>query len=61
MIQKIDESLVQSNYPITPADSSLFIKKHGDKIGAVLLYVDGLIIIGDDNAEIHKTKKNMLV
>ena len=45
---KIDEFLMTSGYSMAHADSSLFIKVHGVKMAIVLVYVDDLIITGDD-------------
>ena len=55
---KIFEFLTQSGYLVTLADSILFFKANEGKIAIVLVYVDDLIIIGDDEAEILRTKKN---
>jgi hypothetical protein len=43
------------------ADSSLFVKVKEAKIAIVLVYVDDLIITGDDDAEIYQTKENLSV
>ncbi|KAE8720906.1 tir-nbs resistance protein [Hibiscus syriacus] len=48
-------------YVLTPADSSLFAKINEGKLAIVLVYVDDLIIIGDDEAEILQTKENLSV
>ncbi|RVW91817.1 Retrovirus-related Pol polyprotein from transposon TNT 1-94 [Vitis vinifera] len=58
---KIAEFLTQSGYSITPADSSLFVKANGGKLAIVLVYVDDLIITGDDVEEICQTKENLSV
>ena len=58
---KIAEFLTQSGYSITPADSSLFVKANGGKLAIVLVYVDDLIITGDDVEEIFRTKENLSV
>ena len=49
---KIVEFLTQSGYSVTYADSSLFAKANGERIATVLVYVDDLIITGDDVEEI---------
>ncbi|KAE8691720.1 Detected protein of unknown function [Hibiscus syriacus] len=46
-------------YVLTPADSSLFVKANEGKLAIVLVYVDDLIITGDDEAEILQTKENL--
>ncbi|KAL6327296.1 hypothetical protein AAG906_018596 [Vitis piasezkii] len=48
-------------YVLTPADSSLFVKANGGKLAIVLVYVDDLIITGDDVEEICRTKENLSV
>ncbi|KAM2157970.1 hypothetical protein ACFX1X_041960 [Malus domestica] len=58
---KIAEFLTQSGYSVTPADSSLFVKANEGKLAIVLVYVDDLIITGDDEAEIIRTKENLSV
>ena len=58
---KIDEFSIQSGFFIAPANSNLFVKKHGDKLVVVLVYVDDLIITGDDEAEIQRIRKNLSV
>ena len=49
---KIVEFLVQSELSVAPADSSLFVKFQEGKLAIVLVYVDDLIITGDDEDEI---------
>ncbi|KAL5769820.1 hypothetical protein ACOSP7_013974 [Xanthoceras sorbifolium] len=58
---KIAEFLTRSGYLVTSADSSLFAKAKGGKIAIVLVYVDDLIITGDDVEEICRTKENLSV
>ncbi|KAE8681852.1 hypothetical protein F3Y22_tig00111303pilonHSYRG00095 [Hibiscus syriacus] len=58
---KIAEFLTKSGYSVTPADSSLFVKANEGKLAIVLVYVDDLIITGDDEAEILQTKDNLSV
>ncbi|KAE8675325.1 Detected protein of unknown function [Hibiscus syriacus] len=58
---KIAEFLTKSGYSITPTDSSLFVKVNEGKLAIVLVYVDDLIITGDDEAEILQTKENLSV
>lgn len=45
---KIAEFLVQSGYLVAPADSSFFVKAQDGKLAIVLVYVDDLIITGND-------------
>ncbi|KAE8670896.1 Detected protein of unknown function [Hibiscus syriacus] len=58
---KIAEFLTKSGYLVTSADSSLFVKANEGKLAIVLMYVDDLILIGDDEAEILQTKDNLSV
>ncbi|KAE8660144.1 hypothetical protein F3Y22_tig00116958pilonHSYRG00159 [Hibiscus syriacus] len=58
---KITEFLQKSGYSVTPADSSLFVKANEGKLAIVLVYVDDLIITGDDEAEILQMKENLSV
>ncbi|RVW35720.1 Retrovirus-related Pol polyprotein from transposon RE1 [Vitis vinifera] len=58
---KIAEFLTQSGYSVTPTDSSLFVKANGGKLAIILVYVDDLIITGDDVEEICRTKENLSV
>ena len=55
---KIVEFLTQSGYSVTLANSNLFFKANEGKIAIVLVYIDDLIIVGDDEAEILRTKEN---
>ena len=58
---KIAEFLIHSGYQVTSADSSLFVKASEGKIAAVLVYVDDLIITGDFEEEIIRTKENLSI
>lgn len=58
---KIAKFLTQSGYLVTPANSSLFIKANKGKLAIVLMYVDDLIITGDDEVEILITKENLSI
>ena len=46
---KIAEFFLQSGYSVAPADSSLFVKARDEKLAIVLVYVDDLIVTGDEN------------
>lgn len=45
---KIVEFFIQRGYSITPPDSILFVRVKEGKVAIILVYVDDLIIIGDD-------------
>lgn len=50
---KIAEFLTQSGYVVAHADSSSFVKGSEGKLAILLVYVDDLIITGDDEREIR--------
>jgi len=58
---KIVEFLTRSGYLVTSADASLFIKAKGEKLAIVLVYVNDLIITGDCEEEIFRTKENLSI
>ncbi|KAJ9556278.1 hypothetical protein OSB04_010892 [Centaurea solstitialis] len=58
---KIVEFLTRSGCSVAHADPSLFIKERDGKLAIVLVYVDDLIITGDDEREIHQTGANLSV
>ena len=58
---KIAEFLLQSGYVLAPVDSSLFVKEQKGKVAIILVYVDDLIITGDDEEEAHQIRSNLLV
>ncbi|KAL9252245.1 Retrovirus-related Pol polyprotein from transposon RE1-like protein [Drosera capensis] len=58
---KIAEFFLQCGYSITPADSNLFIKNTNGKISMVLVYVDDIIITGNDEEEIKRRRRNLSV
>ena len=58
---KIAEFLTHSGYSVAHADSSLFVKAGEGKLAIVLVYVDDLIVTGDDEREIYRTKENLSV
>jgi len=47
---KIAKFLTQNGYSVTLADSNLFVKSNEGKMAIVLVYMDDLIITGDDEA-----------
>ncbi|CAN1849719.1 Retrovirus-related Pol polyprotein from transposon TNT 1-94 [Linum perenne] len=58
---KIAEFLIQNGYNLAPSDSSLFVKNQEGRIAVVLVYVDDLIITGDDEVEVTQIKANLSV
>jgi len=58
---KIVEFLTQSGYAMAHIDSSLFVKTSEGKLAMVLVYVDDLIIIGDDKGEICRIRENLSI
>lgn len=58
---KIVEFLTRSGYLVAHTDSSLFTKEREGKLAIVLVYVDDLIITGDDIQEIQQTRENLSV
>ena len=58
---EIAKLLIQSGYLIAPTNSSLFVKLQGSILATMLVYVNDLIITGDDEDEIHQTRENLVV
>ena len=58
---KIVEFLVQNGYSMAPINSSQFTKVRNENITIVLVYVDDLIITGDDEVEIGQIRDNLFV
>jgi len=58
---KIAEFLTKSGFSVSHADSSLFVKANGEKLAILLVYVDDIIITGNDVEEICQTKENLSV
>ncbi|KAI3736523.1 hypothetical protein L2E82_26344 [Cichorium intybus] len=57
--QKFTTTLTRLNFKQTHADASLFIYKQGDTFVAALIYVDDVIITGNDIAIIRDTKDHL--
>lgn len=53
------DAMKKFEYRQSNADHTLFTKKRGEKITCLLIYVDDMIITGDDLEEIEKLKKNL--
>jgi Reverse transcriptase (RNA-dependent DNA polymerase) len=56
---KLSHFLLTYKFEISSADSSLFTKHNFNGTTVVLVYVDDLIITGDDQFEIDCVKKNL--
>ena len=46
---------------MTSTDSSLFVRARDGKLAIILVYVDDLIIIGDNEAEIYQIQANLSI
>lgn len=56
---KLTTSLLSFGFTQSPLDYSLFIKQFAGKIVIILVYVDDLLITGDDMEMIQDTKINL--
>nr|GEX64286.1 putative reverse transcriptase, RNA-dependent DNA polymerase, Gag-polypeptide of LTR copia-type [Tanacetum cinerariifolium] len=56
---KFTKSLIGLGYKKSKADHSLFIYKNGDTYVAVLIYVDDVILLGNDEKWIERTKSHL--
>ena len=54
---KLSTFLLSNNYSISVADHSLFLKYNNDKLTVILVYVDDLVLTGDDTEEINTTSR----
>ena len=54
---KLSNFLLSHNYTLSSADHSLFLKRTHTKLTALLVYVDDIVLAGNDDEEItHITK-----
>ncbi|WVZ78229.1 LOW QUALITY PROTEIN: hypothetical protein U9M48_025977 [Paspalum notatum var. saurae] len=58
---KIGEFLIQNGFKVAPSDSSLFVKSKEGRLAIVLVYVDDLIITGDNTEEIQRIRDNLSI
>ncbi|KAK1413456.1 hypothetical protein QVD17_35229 [Tagetes erecta] len=58
---KIGEFLQHNDFTMSKADASLFVRKRGSKVVIVLVYVDDMIITGNDQEGIEQLKQNLSV
>jgi len=49
---KLSTFLLSNYYSISATDHSLFLKYNNDKLTVILVYVDDLVLTGDDTVEI---------
>ncbi|GJW56648.1 putative reverse transcriptase, RNA-dependent DNA polymerase, LTR copia-type gag-polypeptide [Tanacetum coccineum] len=56
---KFTKSLIGLGYKQFKADHSLFIYKNGDTYVVALIYVDDVILVGNDNKWIERTKSHL--
>jgi Reverse transcriptase (RNA-dependent DNA polymerase) len=54
---KLNSFLLKNNFVKSTADYSMFINHSGKSTTVILVYVDDIIIIGNDNDEIKKVKQ----
>jgi len=50
--EKLSTFLILQNYTLSSADHSLFLKRHDTNITIILVYVDAIVLTGNDCAEI---------
>ncbi|KAJ0865146.1 putative RNA-directed DNA polymerase [Helianthus annuus] len=58
---KMGEFMQHNDFEMSKADASMFIKSSGSKIVVVLIYVDDLVITGNDEEGINQLKQNLCV
>lgn len=58
--EKIAEFMLKNRYCVTPDELSLFMKVHNN-LSIILVYVDDLIIIGDEIVELKRTRENLSI
>jgi Reverse transcriptase (RNA-dependent DNA polymerase) len=56
---KLNSYLNFYNFTVSSADHSLFIKRNDNSTTIVLVYVDDIIIIGNDQGEINNVKSQL--
>lgn len=57
--QEIVEFLAQSGYLVAPSYSNLFVKVEDEKLATTLIYVNVMIITGDDINERCRIRANL--
>ena len=56
---RLRTSLLRSGFINSKADTSLFFKRHHSKLLLILVYVDDILITGDDPALVHQLIKDL--
>jgi Reverse transcriptase (RNA-dependent DNA polymerase) len=56
---KLSHFLISCNFKVSGTDSSLFIKHNINGTTVVLVYVDDIIVTGDNQVEIDYVKKDL--
>ena len=51
--------MAKYGYTQSQSDHTLFIKRRGDQMACLIIYVDDMIITGDDEDEIENLKRNL--
>lgn len=54
--EKLSKPLIENGFEQSKCDYSLYVKSNGDLFFALLVYVDDIIITGNNNSEIDKVK-----
>jgi Reverse transcriptase (RNA-dependent DNA polymerase) len=57
--EKLSQFLISCNFKVSDADSSLFIKHNTNGTTVVLVYVDDIIVTGNNQIEIDCVKKDL--
>ena len=59
MVQKIHKGQLQQGYKQAQIDHTLFFHQKDDKITILIVYVDGIILIGNDSTKMVELKKRL--
>lgn len=52
--------MVQSGYKQAQTDHTLFIKRQGPKLTALTVYVDDIVVTGNDEEEVQRLKSSLV-
>lgn len=56
---KLKQALLQYGFQSSKSDTSLFFKRNGGKLILILIYVDDILITGDDSLLIQKVIRDL--